>query len=100
MNPSGPSLLFWIASCAVGFAAVVTIIWARRRGKEAWSRLRRRERILVRCLAIASIWCIFALLEHDRVEASWVTLTFAAFWGAYLLFSRTIDGIWSRLRRH
>jgi hypothetical protein len=100
MIPSGSSLAFWLACCVVGFAGAVLIIWTRRRGEEVWPRLRRRERILVQCLAIAAIWCMFALLDHDRLEATWVTLALAVFWGAYALFSRTVDGIWSRMRRH
>jgi hypothetical protein len=89
----------WPACVLVGFAAAVLIIKARRRGREVWTRLKSRERILVRSLAIAALWCMLALLEHDRLEASWMTAAVALFWGAYALFSRTVDGIWLRMRR-
>ena len=92
------SLAFWLACIAVGTAAAILIVWARRRGKDVWTRLRRRERILVRCLALASLWCMIALVEHDRLEASWITAAAALFWVAYALFSRAVDGIWSRIR--
>jgi protein-S-isoprenylcysteine O-methyltransferase Ste14 len=89
----------WPACVLVGFAAAVLIIKTRRRGREVWTRLRSRERILVRCLAIAALWCMLVLLEHDRLEASWMTAAVTLFWGAYALFSRTVDGIWSRMRK-
>jgi hypothetical protein len=92
--------VFWLACLVVGFAAAVLIVWARRRGKEVWSRLKTRERIIARCLAIAALWCMLALFEHDRFEASWMTIAVALFWGAYSLFSHAVDGVWSRMRRH
>jgi len=92
--------LFWPACLVVGITAAVLITRGRRRAKEVWARLRTRERIIVRCLVIAALWCVLALLEHDRIEASWMTATTALFWGAYALFSRIVDGVWSRVRRH
>ena len=100
MIPSGSSLAFWLGCIVVGLVAAFSITWALRRGKEVWVSLRRRERIFARCLAIAALWCILALLEHDRLVATWMTAAVALLWGAYLLFSRAIDGIWSRMRRH
>jgi len=100
MTPPDSSLAFWLGCLAVGLSAVVLIIWGRHRGKQVWTRLGRREQILLRCVAIAVLWCILALVEHDRLEASWMTGVVALFWGGYALFSRTVDGIWSRIRRH
>lgn len=100
MIPADSSLAFWLGCFAVGLVAAVLIIWGRHRGKQVWTRLGRREQILVRCVAIAALWCMLALVEHDLFEASWMTGAVALFWGAYALFSRTVDGIWSRVRRH
>ncbi len=81
MIPADSSLAFWLACIAVGFAGAALIIWARHRGKQVWTRLGRRQRILVRCLALAGLWCMLALVEHDRLEASWMTAAVALFWG-------------------
>ena len=90
---------FWLACIAVGIAAAALYIWALHRGKQVWTRLRKRDRILLRCFVIAALWCLLAFDEHDRLEASWITAVVVLFWGAYALFSRTVDGIWARMRR-
>ncbi len=91
--------LIGLAFLVVGAAAALLMTRVRHGCKELWIRLRTRERILVRCVAIAALWCMLALLEHDRIEASWMTVSVALLWGAYAVFSRTVDGIWSRIRR-
>lgn len=98
--PADSSVAFWLACIAVGFGAASLYIWARHRGKQVWTRFGTRERILVRCFAIAALWCVLAFVEHDRLEASWMTAVVALFWGAYALFSRTVDRFWARMRRH
>jgi len=42
-------------------------------------RLKRRERISVCCIATAAVWCLLALLKHDLLEASWMTVVLAIF---------------------
>jgi len=98
-NTSLSDWLIGLACLVVGVTSASLIFWVRHRAKEVWTRLRRRERMLVRCVAIAALWCMLALLEHDRLEASWMTASVALLWGAYAVFSRTVDGIWSRMRR-
>ena len=100
MIRSDLSFAFWLAWSVVGLAGALLYIRARHHGNEVWMRLGRRERILVRCLAIVALWCVLAVVERDWLEASWMTAIVVLFWGAYALFSRAVDGIWSRMRRH
>lgn len=94
---------FWLACFVIGFPAGIFYIWARQRGRDVWERLERPQRILLRCVAIAVLWCLLVLLEHDRSDrlilASSMTALVVLFWGGYMLFSRTVDTVWSRIRR-
>ena len=92
----------WLACDIVGLPAGAAVIWFRHRGGEFWSQLERRQRILLRCLAVVTLWSLLFLQSSDRssrfLTATAVTVVLLLFWASYVLFSRLIDRIWSRIR--
>jgi len=89
----------WLACYVVGLPAGVAVVWGRQRLSDTFTRLTRSQRMLICSLAVAALWCLLVLVEHDRSAATWMTAAVALLWGAYVLFSRGIDKVWSRLLR-
>lgn len=90
---------FWLACYAVGFPTAIALTWGRKQLSETFGGFAKSHRMLLRCLAIVSLWCLLVLVEHDWSEASWTAAAAALLWGGFLAFSRGADTIWSRIRK-
>lgn len=97
-----PDWPFWLACYIVGLPAGIAVIWVRHKGSGFWSQLEKRRRIMLRCLAVVTLWSLLFLQSSDRssrfLTATAVTVVLLLFWASYVLFSRVIDRIWSRIR--
>jgi len=97
-----PDWPFWLACYIVGIPAGVAVIWVRHRGGEFWSQLEKRQRILLRCIAVLTLWSLLFLQSSDRpnrfLTATALTVILLLFWASYVLFSRVIHRVWSQIR--
>ena len=97
-----PDWPFWLACYIVGLPAGIAVIWTRHKGREFWSQLERRQRIVLRCLAVVTLWSLLFLQSSDRssrfLTATVLTAVLLLFWASYILFSLVINRIWSRIR--
>lgn len=98
-----PEWQFWLVCYPVGLIGGIFYLWGRQRGRDIMTRFTRRQRILMRCLALVILWCVLVLLQHGQADrstsAGWMTVAVAVLWGGYLLFSAALDSIWTRVRR-
>jgi hypothetical protein len=98
-----PDWPFWVACYVVGFPGGVLVAWGRQRLSGSWTRLRKPQRILLRCLAVAALWSWLVLLPDNRsdrfLDATAITTAVLLLWGGYAVFSRVIDRLWLRIRR-
>lgn len=97
-----PDWPFWLACYIVGLPAGIAVIWVRQKGSEFWSQVGARQRVMLRCLAVATLWALLFLQSSERSSGRYLTSTaitvvLLLFWGSYVLFSRLIDKIWSRI---
>ena len=97
-----PDWPFWLACYIFGLPAGIAVIWTRHRGRESWSQLERRRRILLRCFTVVTVWSLVFLQSSDRASrvftATVLTIVLLLFWASYILFSLVIERIWSRIR--
>lgn len=100
IRPDWPS---WLACYLVGFPAAIAGIWVFQRGGIFWARLKTRQRVLLRCLAVAALWSLLVLSAQNRshrfLEASATTAAALLLWGVYTVFCHVIDRVLSRVRR-
>jgi hypothetical protein len=98
-----PGWPFWIACYIIGLPAGVAVIWVRQSGADLWIRLTTLQRILLRCLAVFTLWSVLFLQLSERsnrfLTATAMSVVLLLFWGSYVVFSRLLDRIWSRIRR-
>lgn len=94
-----PDWPFWLACFGLGLPAGICVAWGLQRLSDRFMRLRRTKRMLIRIVALAALWCLLVLVEHDRSSATWMTAAVALLWGAYILFAGGIEKAWLSLRR-
>lgn len=98
-----PDWPFWIACYIIGFPAGVAVIWVRQSCGDLWIRLTTRQRVLLRWLAVFTLWSLLFLQSSERskrfLTATAMSVVLLLFWGSYVVFSRLLDRIWSRIRR-
>jgi hypothetical protein len=94
---------FWLLCYMVVFPAAITIMWGNYSGSAFWSNLLVWQRMLTRCLAVSALWLLLYLGNRNQSDgapiATVTTATVVLLWGLYLLFGRTVDAVWLRLRR-
>jgi hypothetical protein len=98
-----PNWPFWLACYLVGLPAGIIVTWGRQRVREFWARLETRQRVLLRCLAVAAIWTITFLQSDDWSDrfftATAVSVILVVLWGSYAVFSHLMDKVLSRARK-
>lgn len=98
-----PNWPFWAACYVVGFPGGVLVTWGRHRLSGLWSRLEKRQRVLLNCLAVAALWFWLSLVYDKRsdrfLDATAITIIVLHLWGGYAVFSRVIDRVWPRIRK-
>lgn len=93
------ALFVFIVTCPV----VILATWAKGRYSAWWAAVPKRWRRFLNCAALALLWVLTAWGNRNEpdgvVWASIETVIVLAFWGLYRAFSRTVDGVWVRVRR-
>jgi len=97
-----PDWPFWVACYIIGLPAGIAVVWVRFKGREFWARLEMRQRILLRCLFVLTIWSLVFLQSSNRsgrfLWATVITVVIVLFRAGYVLFSRLIYRIWPPIR--
>lgn len=88
-----------LAFYVIAMTSGIVLIWGPPRSRAFWTRLDRRQRLILGAVTVAVIWLLLGIFGDGWTEANWLTFAILFFWGAYKLVSRTVDAIWFRIRR-